>query len=360
MMGGEQNQAAGRSPGQAGARGQAADRQEGREADVQRTVGVVGLGLIGGSIAKAYKQAGYTVYGYDLDDKMQAYAKLAGVIDDALTVGADVVTDGMQGGRAGSAKAGGAKCMDGGAAAAAECDDAADGAEAGGTLGKCGLVFLAIYPAATIEYVQKNRKVFRKDALVMDCCGVKQAICDACFPVAEEEGFTFVGGHPMAGTERSGIKVSRADMFVGASMVVVPPVFDDIRLLARVKEALKPLGCSRFKVTRAEHHDRMIAYTSQLSHIASNAFVKSPSAVEEEGYSGGSFRDLTRVAYLNETMWAELFMYNKEALLGELDILIGSLDEYRQAIAEGDTERLKQLLKDGRERKELLEEKRKK
>lgn len=194
----------------------------------------------------------------------------------------------------------------------------------------------------------------------MDCCGVKKSVCDACFAIAEEAGFTFVGGHPMAGSERSGFKVSRPDMFKGASMVIVPPVFDDIRLLARVKEALQPLECRKFKVTRAEHHDQMIAYTSQLSHIASNAFVKSPSALEEDGYSGGSFRDLTRVAYLNEKMWTELFLYNEEPLLEELDILIGSLTEYRNAIADGDRETLEGLLRDGRMRKEELEEKKKK
>ncbi len=159
----------------------------------------------------------------------------------------------------------------------------------------------------------------------------------------------------MAGTEYSGFKVSRADLFQGASMVIVPPVFDDIRLLTRVKEALAPLGFARFRVTRAAHHDRMIAYTSQLSHIASNAFVKSPVALEEEGYSGGSFRDLTRVAYLNEVLWSELFMYNKGPLLEELDILIESLTDYRDAIEAGDTERLQQLLREGRERKEMLE-----
>ena len=215
------------------------------------TVGVVGLGLIGGSVAKAYKAAGYRVLGADRDAKILGFARLAGVIDEVL--------------------------------------------EPETNLGKCDLVFLAAYPGAVIEYVKENAGRFNKDGLVMDCCGVKKAVCEACFPVAEEYGFTFVGGHPMAGTERSGLKVSRADLFQGASMVVVPPVFDDIRLLARVKEALKPMGFARFKITRADHHDQMIAYTSQLSHIASNAFVKSPSALEEEGYSGGSFRDLTQI-----------------------------------------------------------------
>lgn len=276
-------------------------------------VGIVGLGLIGGSLAKAYKAAGHQVYGLDLNRTIQDYAKLAGFIDEALSVEKMVV---------------------------------------------CDLILLAVYPEATIAFVKAHRRDFGKQTVVMDCCGVKQAICDACQPIAAAEGFTFVGGHPMAGTERSGIKVSRADLFQGASMVIVPPVFDDIRLLAHVKALLKPLGLGRVKVTKAAHHDRMIAYTSQLSHIASNAFVKSPSAVEEEGYSGGSFRDLTRVAYLNEAMWAELFMYNREPLLTELDILLDSLKAYRNAIATGDRDGLKTLLREGRERKEELEAKR--
>jgi len=274
--------------------------------------GVVGLGLIGGSVARAYKEAGDKVYGLDIDTKIQSYAKLAGVIDEVLT------------------------------------ED---------NLNECDLVFLALYPAATIDFVKKNRRRFKKGSMVIDCCGIKEAICEACFPIAKEEGFTFVGGHPMAGNEKSGFKVSRADLFKGASMVVVPPVFDDIKLLAKIKEMIKPLGCRRFKVAKAKEHDRMIAYTSQLSHIASNAFVKSPSALEEEGYSGGSFRDLTRVAYLNENMWTELFLFNENALLDELNILIDSLTEYRDAIKNQDSETLKKLLRDGRERKELLEEK---
>ena len=278
-------------------------------------VGVMGLGLIGGSVAKAYKAAGHEVFGLDIDTKIQGFARLAGVIDDLLTPQ---------------------------------------------NLSACDVVFLTAYPGPVIDYVRENRASFNKDGIVMDCCGVKAAVCEACFQVAAEEGFTFVGGHPMAGTERSGLKVSRADLFQGASMVVVPPVFDDIRLLDSVKELLQPLGYGRYKITRAEHHDQMIAYTSQLSHIASNAFVKSPSALEEEGYSGGSFRDLTRVAYLNEKMWTELFLYNEEPLLAELDILIESLTEYRRAIADGDRQLLEQLLRDGRERKEELEAKKKK
>ena len=279
--------------------------------DTTGTVGIVGLGLIGGSLAKAYKKAGFSVLGYDRDGKIQSYARLAGVTDQIL--------------------------------------DATN-------VGQCDLVFLALYPADVIAYVQRYRKLFKKGSFVIDCCGVKKAVCDSCFPVAKEEGFIFVGGHPMAGSEKSGFKASRSDLFQGASMVVVPPVFDDIRLLAQIKERLRPLGFSRIKVTHAETHDRMIAYTSQLSHIASNAFIKSPSAFNEEGFSGGSFRDLTRIAYLNEKMWAELFLFNKDALLEELDLFLGSLEEYRRAIAEDDRQTLEKLLRDGRERKERLEQ----
>ncbi len=277
-------------------------------------VGVAGLGLIGGSIAKAYTQAGHTVYGMDIDPKIQSYAKLAGAIADKLTTE---------------------------------------------NLGQCDLIMLTMYPAAAIAYVEENQELFSKSAMVIDCCGVKKSVCDACFPIAERQGFTFVGGHPMAGSEKSGFKVSRPDLFKGASMVIVPPTFDDIKLLAKVKELLKPLDLGKIKVSKAEEHDEMIAYTSQLSHIASNAFIKSPAALRENGYSGGSFRDLTRVAYLNEKMWAELFLHNGEALLKELDILIESLSQYRSAIADNDSARLEGLLRDGRERKELLEEKRK-
>ena len=280
-----------------------------------KTVGVAGLGLIGGSLAKAYKEAGFVVLGCDKEEKTQSYARLAGIIDGFL-------------------------------------DEE--------SLNRCDLVFLALYPAAAITYIEENRKNFKKKALVMDCCGVKKEVCDKGFSAAAAEDFLFVGGHPMAGSEKSGLKASKADLFQGASMVIVPPVFDDIRLLAKIKEWLRPLGLGRIKVTRAEIHDRMIAYTSQLSHIASNAFVKSPTAAGEEGFSGGSFRDLTRIASLNETMWAELFLYNKEALLEELDLFLDSLQEYRKAVETEDREALEQLLRAGRERKESLERERKK
>lgn len=273
-------------------------------------MGIVGLGLIGGSAAKAYKAAGNTVYGCDVNATVEGYAKLDGTIDKTL--------------------------------------DAR-------TLKECDLLVLAATPAAVISHLEKNAPSIPPSALVVDFCGTKRAVCAKGFALAARHGFTFVGGHPMAGLQYSGYKYSRATLFSGASFIMIPPVHDDISLLDRVKQALAPLGFKKFVVTTADFHDRMIAYTSQMCHIVSNAFIKSPSAQYHKGYSAGSFRDFTRVSRLNEDMWTELFLENKENLLAELDMLINSLGQYREAIACGTADTLRHLLREGREAKEKIE-----
>ena len=273
-------------------------------------VGVVGLGLIGGSAAKAYKAAGHTVYGYDVNATVLGYAKLDGTMDKELVPA---------------------------------------------TIKQCDLIILAATPGAVANYLHDNAVNIPASALVVDFCGTKRVVCETGFELAAKHGFTFVGGHPMAGLQYSGYKHSRANMFSGASFIMVPPVHDDINLLDRVKSLLLPLGFKRFIVTNAGFHDRMIAYTSQMCHVVSNAFIKSPSAQYHKGYSAGSFRDLTRVSRLNEGMWAELFLENKENLLAELDYLIGSLHSYRDAIAAGDADKLRALLKEGSDAKEKID-----
>lgn len=273
-------------------------------------IGVVGLGLIGGSVAMAYKAAGHVVYGFDTDSTILGYAKLSGVIDDVL---------------------------------------------APERYHLCDLIILAATPQAMVDYLAENGSAIPASVLVMDFCGVKEKICRAGFEAAARYGFTFVGGHPMAGLQYSGFKHARATLFNGASMIIVPPVYDDMALLERVKEVLTPLDFKQLVVTTAENHDAMIAYTSQLCHVVSNAFVKSPTAQKHHGYSAGSFRDLTRVARLNENMWTELFLANKEPLLGELDRIINSLQQYRDAIADDDAQTLCSLLRDGRIAKEQSE-----
>lgn len=273
-------------------------------------VGVVGLGLIGGSAAKAYKAAEHTIYAYDINESVTGFARLEGVVDDELSV-----------------------------ANIAECD----------------LLLLTATPNASAGYLEKNASGISPKALVVDFCGTKEMICSLGFALAKEYGFTFVGGHPMAGLQFSGYKYSKATLFNGASFILVPPVHDDIVLFDRVKQALLPLGFKKFVVTTADFHDKMIAYTSQMCHVVSNAFIKSPTAKQHKGYSAGSFRDFTRVSRLNEAMWTELFLANKEHLLSELDLLITSLGEYRDAIVANDAETLQRLLRDGRIAKEETE-----
>ncbi len=274
------------------------------------TVGILGLGLIGGSLARAYALEGHTVYAANRDDSILSFAILAGAVHGRL-------------------------------------DER--------TIPDCDLILLAIYPEGSAAWLEANASLISKNTLVLDCCGTKVQICNRCFPLAETYGFTFVGGHPMAGSQFSGFKYSRADMFSGAPMVLVPPVFDDIHLLDRIKHALEPCHFGRFSITTAEHHDKIIAFTSQMCHIVSNAYIKSPTALEHSGFSAGSYRDLTRVAWLNPGMWAELFLENRENILSELDILIDNLTAYRDAISREDEDRLVALLEEGKRRKEEVD-----
>ena len=267
------------------------------------TVGIVGLGLIGASVAKAYKIDQNKVLAFDTDKVMLDYAVMTETVDRVLSKE---------------------------------------------NIYECDLVFICLYPEASVEYLKDMAEYIGINTLVIDCCGTKRRICEVGFALAEKYGFTFVGGHPMAGTHNSGFKYSKADMFVGAPMVVVPPRFDDIALLDRIKKYLLPMRLGTISVTTAENHDQMIAFTSQMAHIVSNAYVKSPEAVNHKGFSAGSYKDLTRVAWLNPVMWAELFMENKDNLLNELNILIENLAVYKNALENNDKEALIQILDEGR------------
>ena len=222
-------------------------------------------------------------------------------------------------------------------------------------LASCDLILIAVYPRAAVEYLQKHGAKIGKKPVVIDCCGTKRVVCEACFPLAEQYGFTYLGGHPMAGTHNSGFKYATATMYHGAPMVLVPADFNNIELLSRVKELLAPAGFGRFSVTTAEKHDEMIAFTSQMAHVVSNAYIKSPTAGSHKGFSAGSYKDLTRVAWLNPQMWAELFLENKDYLMRELNILIENLQKYELAMEQDDLPGLTALLDEGRRRKEEVD-----
>lgn len=275
------------------------------------TIGIVGLGLIGGSFAKALKKnTTHTVFGFDIDESVILKAQLINAIDSPL-----------------------------------ENKNIVD----------CNYLIITTYPKDAVEFIRNNAKYINKNTVIFDCCGTKQKICDSAFEIAKEFGFKFIGGHPMAGTQYSGLKYSRNDMFKNANMILVPSQREDIETIENVKRLLTQIGFKSITISSAKQHDKLIAYTSQLAHIVSNAYVKSPNAMVHKGFSAGSYKDLTRVAKLNPSMWTELFLENKENILFELDNLINQLKNYKDALETENYDELFNLLSEGSILKEKSE-----
>ena len=274
------------------------------------TVGIVGLGLIGGSMAKALAGS-HRVLGADLQREIVEEALASGAIAEELT--AEKLRD-------------------------------------------CDVVMLALFPGQAAAYAAEHGPDFRPGSIVTDLCGVKRVVEQAILPVARAHGFHYVGAHPMAGLARVGWDWSRGDLFRNASLILVPQADTTEADLKVLRQLAADAGFGGVHISTAAEHDRMIAYTSQLAHVLSSAYVKTPAAQRHRGFSAGSFRDMTRVAWLNEDMWTELFLDNPDYLAEEVEGLAARLMEYAAAIRDGDREGLRRLLRDGRERKEALED----
>ena len=271
-------------------------------------IGIIGLGLIGGSMAKAIcEKTSHTVYGYDINEETMFLAKMTKGIHEALDEN---------------------------------------------IIGECDLILIAVRPDHAVQWVKDNAEKIGKNAIVVDLCGVKRCVSEAIKPIAKEHGFRYIGGHPMAGKEVAGYNNATAHLYDGAAMILTPDENSDLPLLETLRDLFYSLGFAKLTFSTPEEHDRIIAYTSQLAHIASNAYIKSPESQEQFGFSAGSFRDMTRVARLDENMWTVLMMDNVDFLSKQVDILIANLQEYQSALHDRDAERLRALLKEGREMKE--------
>lgn len=276
-----------------------------------KTILIVGLGLIGGSIAKALRTfTPHRVLAMDQDPEALDLAMACGAIE-----GPGYVED----------------------------------------LPQVDVLWLCLYPQAAVEFARKYGAALREDCIVSDACGIKNAVCPQLMELSRELGFVFVGGHPMAGKERSGFEASEATLFRGASYLLVPCGAPDWAK-DTMKELAMDMGFGRVVETTPEHHDEMIAYTSQLPHALACAYVLSPRCPQHKGFSAGSYRDVSRVARINETLWTELFLDNREALSRELSTLIENLSSIQSTLDQEDGEALRALLRKGRQVKEALGE----
>ena len=275
-------------------------------------IAIIGLGLIGGSLARTIKlRTDHRIFGADRDPETMRLAAEMRAIDGELN------NEKLRG---------------------------------------CQFVLITLPPAAIVQWLQENAARIAPDTLVIDCGGVKQTVMEGVAPIARGQSWHFIGGHPMAGREYSGFRYARDDLFDNASMILTPMPEEELPILVRVRDFFMDLGFRRVQFTTPPIHDEIIAYTSQLAHIVSNAYVKGPLASRHKGFSASSFWDMIRVARLNETMWTELFMDNRENLLREIEGLIDRLGAYRDALRVGDADVLCRMLREGREIKESLED----
>lgn len=275
-------------------------------------IAIAGLGLIGGSFAKAIKtKTKHRVVAYNRSEGTLIKALECGAID---TAGVDSFTE-------------------------------------------ADIILVGLYPGDSVEFIKRYFKLFKQGAIVIDLCGVKRYVCDALSGLFADSGVYFIGGHPMAGREVSGFDYSIPTLFENASMILTPGADIPERVIKAAEDFFLSLGFKRITITTPEHHDEMIAFTSQLAHLVSSAYAQSPLAEGFMGFSAGSFGDMTRVAKLNEDMWTELFLHNSDYLTDQIGVIINNLTSFQKFIAGNDADSLREMLKKGRIIKENLNNK---
>ena len=275
------------------------------------TIAIAGMGLIGGSLALAIKRfTPHTVVGIDRDPAVLEAARRTHAVDETGTE----------------------------------------------RLFHADILILALAPTAALQFLREAAPKMKPGALVTDVCGIKRAVVEQGAAICQPFGLHFLGGHPMAGREKNGFSAAIPTLFEGASYILTPLPDTPPNAVETMSTLVKAIGCKRVTVTTSDNHDRMIAFTSQLPHVLAGAYVKSPRCPEHLGYSAGSYRDVSRVATVDETLWSELFLDNADYLMEEIDTLIHHLSLCREAIAAKDTPALQSVLREGRLRKESVTE----
>ncbi len=216
---------------------------------------------------------------------------------------------------------------------------------------KADITVINFYPEAIIPFIVENKDKFKKDSIVTDSCGIKTKICRELEKMQFD--FVYIGAHPMAGREVSGYDNSLDTLFDNASFICTPTNAPKAKVDTLV-ELAKQMGFARTVVTTPEHHDEMIAFTSQIAHVLACSYVLSPLAPMHPGFSAGSYRDVSRVARINGEMWSELFISNKEPLIREIDDLVNNLEKFRKAISEEDSDELVRLMAQANKIKEEI------
>ena len=265
-------------------------------------ISIIGLGLIGASFAKAIKaKTDHKVTGFDINIDV-----LNSAIDDKTIdfIGNDEL------------------------------------------LSQSDMVIVSLYPSATLDFVKQNAEKFKSGAIVIDTCGIKSEICKELTAVSTENSFVFVGAHPMAGKETSGYVSSCSDLFDNAYMILTPLSASE-ETVNLLKDFSAKLGFKGVTISTPLEHDKIIAYTSQLPHVLACAYISDPDAVRHDGFSAGSYKDVSRVATINATMWTELFIENKDCLTSHIDTLIENLQKLKTYIEKEDGESLSKMLDDG-------------
>ena len=281
--------------------------------DVSKKILIVGLGLIGGSYAKALKRLGYYISAITLEQSSIDYAMKEHIIDEGST----------------------------------EIDER--------IIGEADIVIFALYPHVFVEWIEKNQRLFKKGALITDVTGVKAKLVNKIQDILRED-VEFIAAHPMAGREVSGIENSTAEMFIGANYIVTPTEKNTKEAIQVCMELGRLLGFSNITTLSPKEHDKMIGFLSQLTHCIAITLMTCNDQKDIEKYTGDSFRDLTRIARINDLMWSELFVENKEAILEQMTLFINKFSELRAMIESEDIDGMREMMRQSTARRTMFDD----